>query len=104
LSLMVQVYSDVIQYRGTHYDFGYMQGQWLKDSPILPNRKKQWGPRMNRHFIIDPQTFREALFPVAPRIWEEIRGLADALSMNIDEAIRLFGGYYKEYTPSGCSI
>ena len=51
--IMQQVYSDVIQFRGTHYDFGYMQGKQLKDSYILPNRRKQWETRRKRHFNVD---------------------------------------------------
>lgn len=39
---MLNIYSDVIQFRGSHYSFGYMQGKLLKNSPVLPNRKKQW--------------------------------------------------------------
>lgn len=104
LNMMTQVYSDVIQYRGTHYEFGYFQGEMLKDSPILPNRKKQWGPRMKRHFIIDTSTFQKTIKAVAPLIWDEICGLADALNMSMGEAVQLFGGYYQEYVPSGCSI
>ncbi|WP_164669308.1 C45 family autoproteolytic acyltransferase/hydolase [Virgibacillus doumboii] len=101
---MKQVYSDVIQFRGNHYDFGYMQGERLRNSPILPNRKKQWGPKKDRHFLINIKEFKEAIMTFAPRIGEEIHGLADALNMNQENAIREFGGYYLEYGRSGCSI
>lgn len=101
---MTQVYSDVIQYRGTHYDFGYFQGKLLKDSPVLPNRKRQWGPRMKRHFIIDAERYKKNIMAVGPKIWDEITGLADALQLEMDEAVQLFGGYYLEFVRSGCSI
>lgn len=101
---MKQFYSDVIQYRGTHYDFGYFQGELLKDSPILPNREKQWAPKKDRHFIINPEQYKIIISKIAPGILDEIRGLADALNMDMEKAFRLFGGYYLEYTRSGCSI
>ncbi|MBY7145070.1 acyl-CoA--6-aminopenicillanic acid acyltransferase [Virgibacillus sp. NKC19-3] len=101
---MKQFYSDVVQYRGTHYDFGYFQGELLRDSPILPNREKQWGPKKDRHFIIDSKTYKAIMTTFAPAILHEIRGLADALQMDMEDAFRLFGGYYLEYTRSGCSI
>lgn len=37
----------------------------------------------------------------APKIWEELEGLADALEMVMNDAIREFGGYYLEYGRSG---
>lgn len=40
---MVRVYSDIIQFQGNHYDFGYMQGELLNQSPILAHRKKTMG-------------------------------------------------------------
>ncbi|QKY68790.1 C45 family autoproteolytic acyltransferase/hydolase [Lentibacillus sp. CBA3610] len=101
---MKQVYSDVFQYRGTHYDFGYVLGEHLRNSPILPNRQKQWGPKKDRHFLINQEEVKEAIKKIAPRIWDEIRGLADALGMNMEDAVRMFGGYYLEYGRSGCSI
>ncbi|MCM3612335.1 C45 family autoproteolytic acyltransferase/hydrolase [Planococcus sp. MERTA32b] len=100
---MKPIYTDVIQFRGSHYDFGYMQGLKLKDSFILPNRRKQFGTS-NRHLMINENEARDMLLTYAPRIWEEINGLADALSWNMHDAIREFGGYYLEYTRSGCSI
>ncbi|SDI91156.1 C45 family autoproteolytic acyltransferase/hydolase [Natribacillus halophilus] len=101
---MKQFYSDVIQYRGTHYDFGYFQGERLKSSPILPNREKQWEPRKNRHFLINPEAYKEIMSTFAPAILNEIHGLADALHMDMEKAFRLFGGYYLQYNRSGCSI
>lgn len=101
---MKQFYSDVIQFRGTHYDFGYYQGKLLKDSPILPNREKQWGPKKDRHFMIDPERYLEIIKNIAPAILDEIQGLADALDMDMDKAFRSFGGYYLEFKRSGCSI
>src|SRR5699024_7950904 len=104
LTVMKQFWSDVIQYRGTHYDFGYTQGEQLRDSPILINRRKQWGPKKDRHFLINPDEVTQAIRIFAPGVWDEIRGLADALQLNMEEAIRMFGGYYLEYNRSGCSI
>lgn len=73
---MKQYYSDVIQFRGTHYDFGYYQGELLKSSPILMNRERQWKPRKHRHFIIDPDEFLTVMQSISPRILDEIEGLS----------------------------
>ncbi|WP_067724777.1 C45 family autoproteolytic acyltransferase/hydolase [Oceanobacillus damuensis] len=100
---MTKVFSDIIQFRGNHYDFGYMQGERLKNSPILPNRKKQWKSRW-RHYLFEESEVQQAFARFAPSIWEELHGLADALSMDMEHAIREFGGYYYEYGRSGCSI
>lgn len=101
---MKSYYSDVFQFRGTHYDFGYLQGQQLKNSPILPNRERQWRKRENRHFIVDPETSMNMLRQISPQVLDEIQGLADALELDITEAFKKFGGYYLELTRSGCSI
>ncbi len=102
---MKSVYSDVIQFRGNHYDFGYMQGNLLKDSPVLLNRKKQWGTKSKlRHFITDEMEAKNMILHFAPGIWDELNGLADSLKMNMEDTIREFGGYYLEYGKSGCSI
>lgn len=100
---MKKVYSDVVQFRGTHYDFGYMQGELLLNSVILPNRKKQRST-MARHFLVDVQEAMSLLQLYGPNILDELEGLADALGWTIQEAVREFGGYYIEYTRSGCSI
>ncbi|WP_319592830.1 hypothetical protein [Salicibibacter halophilus] len=85
---MKQFHSNVIQYRGTHYDFGFFQGELLKRSPILPNREKQWGPKKNRHFLIHLEEYKAVMSAFAPAILDEIRGLADALHMDMNKAFR----------------
>lgn len=101
---MLDVYSDIVQFTGNHYDFGFMQGERLKKSPILANREKQWFSKRKYNFIIDANKFNTLIHTFAASIWEEIQGHADALKININEAIQQFGGYYLEYVRSGCSI
>lgn len=103
---MKHVYNDIIQYRGNHDDYGVYQGNLLKHSPIMADRKKQWASLKERHFIIDHQTIKNLLHQFAPGIWDEFKGLAEALNMSLNEAIQEFGGYcyYVEYGHSGCSI
>ncbi|PAV28086.1 acyl-CoA--6-aminopenicillanic acid acyltransferase [Virgibacillus profundi] len=100
---MKQIYSDVIQFRGSHYDFGYMQGNLLKDSFTIQNRNKQWKIRRPR-FIITAEEVKDAILPFAPGIWDELLGLQDALGWTIEEVLQEFGGYRLEYMKSGCSI
>jgi len=100
---MKKIYSDIIQFRGSHYDFGVMQGELLKDSLTIENRKKQWKIRRPR-FQITEQEVKEAISKIAPQVWEEILGLKDALKWGMEDVLREFGGYRLEYVKSGCSI
>ncbi|WP_338472931.1 C45 family peptidase [Niallia sp. XMNu-256] len=102
---MINVYSDVIQFRGNHYDFGYRQGELLKDSRILANREKFWSkPSIKYNYSIDETEVKNMILSFAPGIWAELMGLSDSLKMNMSETILQFGGYYLEYGKSGCSI
>ena len=102
---MISVYSDVIQFRGNHYDLGYVQGELLKDSFILANREKFWRkPSILYNFKIDENEVKKMILSFAPRIWDELNGLSDALQMRMTDTILQFGGYYLEYGKSGCSI
>lgn len=101
---MISVYSDVIQFRGNHFNFGYKQGELLKNSKLLSNRYKQWFSRTTHRFYVDSDLYKQIIHNFAPEIWDEIKGLQEALEMPLDEAIKMFGGYYLEYVRSGCSI
>lgn len=101
---MKHFYSDVIQFKGNHYDFGYMQGELLKESPILFNREKQWAAKRKRHFNINEKEAIQLFSKFLPSMLDELQGLADALNWTMEDALREFGGYYVDYGESGCSI
>ena len=101
---MNHFYSDVVQFRGNHYDFGYMQGELLKESPILFNREKQWAAKRKRHFAINEEEAVQLFSEFLPSMLDELQGLADALDWTMEDALREFGGYYVDYEKSGCSI
>jgi len=97
-----QIYTDIIQFRGTHYDFGVMQGELLVESLTIENREKQWRLRKPR-FQIDEQEAKQAIMRYAPKLWDELIGLQDALKWPLQQILHEFGGYRNEIGKSGCS-
>ncbi|WP_226037759.1 C45 family autoproteolytic acyltransferase/hydolase [Aquibacillus saliphilus] len=100
---MKQVHSNIIQFRGSHYQFGLKQGEELKNSLTVKNREQQWKVRKKR-FAIDPSEAKQAITTFAPSLWEELLGLRDALEWPIEQVLTEFGGYRLDYVRSGCSI
>lgn len=100
---MKDIHSDILEFRGSHYDFGVRQGELLKDSVILDNRRKQWKAKRPR-FEINVQETKEVYREFAPKIWDELLGLQESLGLPMEEVIRDFGGYRIDAMPSGCSI
>src|SRR5690625_4819010 len=97
-------YIDTVQFTGNHYDFGLMQGEKLKRSPILRHRERQWAKSRRRHFIVNEQEAVHLFKLFMPRMLEELQGLADALEWSMEKALTEFGGYYIEAERSACSI
>nr|WP_289038683.1 C45 family peptidase [uncultured Allobacillus sp.] len=100
---MITIQSDIKQFRGTHYELGYRQGEELKDSPILKTRHKYWKLKRPR-FHIDIQEAKSAFMHVAPKIWDEFEGIADGSKQPLENVLRDFGGYRMEPERSGCSV
>lgn len=100
----MKVYSDIIQFRGNHYDFGYEQGIKLKNSILMDNRFRTFSGKKSRRFTVDPVKFKQVIHTFSPHIALEIQGLQDALQLDDLTAIEQFGGYFTEYGKSGCSI
>ncbi|WP_462413215.1 C45 family autoproteolytic acyltransferase/hydolase [Neobacillus sp. Marseille-QA0830] len=100
---MKKVFADIIQFRGTHYEFGFMQGEIMKDSIMVKNREQQWKVRKPL-FRIDTEETKHVYKSLAPHIWEEFLGLQDALKWPLERVLLEFGGYRVNIHPSGCSI
>jgi len=100
---MRQVYSDVFQFRGSHYDYGYKQGERLRNSLLIKKRHQDWELRRPR-FKIDESEAKRAFMRFAPAIWDELLGLRDALEQPMEIILRDFGNYRVEPVKSGCSI
>lgn len=98
-----KIYSDILEFRGTHYDFGCQQGKLLKESHIVKNRQLQWKIRRPR-FSIDVDETKQMITNFAPGIWDELIGLRDVLEWSMKDVLQEFGGYRLDYVKSGCSI
>ncbi|MFC4558283.1 C45 family autoproteolytic acyltransferase/hydrolase [Virgibacillus kekensis] len=99
----MKVYSDVTQFRGSHFDFGYAQGRYLRESNVLINRQKGWKTRKPR-FYTNVQEAKQAYMRFTPGIWDELLGLQEALELPMEEILRNFGNYRVNAKPGGCSI
>ena len=100
---MKQIYSDIIQFRGSHYDFGYMQGEKIKNSLTVINRENQWKVRKPR-FLIEIEEAKQVISYFVPGVWDELIGYQDALEWSMERVLQEFGGYRLDYVRSGCSI
>ncbi|MEK4427445.1 C45 family peptidase [Solibacillus sp. FSL K6-1523] len=99
---MKKVYSDVIQFKGTHFDFGMYQGELLKNSPLMRNQEAMYH-RFTQKFTVDVPFITQLLNTYAPHLINEIEGLAQTLSFTMEKAFLHFAGYYAS-PKSGCSI
>ena len=100
---MKQIYSDIIQFRGSHYDFGYMQGEKIKNSLTIINRENQWKVRKPR-FTVEIEEAKQVITHFVPGVWDELLGLQEALEWPMERVLQEFGGYRLDYVRSGCSI
>ncbi len=100
---MKQIYADLAQFRGSHYHFGYMQGESLRNSFLVHNRNNQWKVRTPR-FHIDVEKAKKVFQSLSSLIWEEFEGLQDSLKWPMKRVLLEFGGYRTNIPRSGCSI
>ncbi|MGV3244383.1 C45 family autoproteolytic acyltransferase/hydolase [Staphylococcus sp. 11261D007BR] len=101
---MQRVTSDILTYRGNHYDYGVSVGQWLLQTEMLKNREKEWKKRVPR-FDININETQAVYQHFAPAIWEEILGIRDVLNIPLRQAILNFAHYrFTDLPDSGCTV
>lgn len=101
---MKRVQVEVAQFRGSHYDFGLMQGQALRQSKTLLQAWQQMLTVRAQRFQVNVDEFIVIMKQFSPQLLEELYGLQDALELDLYTTIQQFGGYYLDYGRSGCSI
>lgn len=102
---MQKVQSDIMTFRGSHFDLGVETGKWMKQTRLLQNREKEWKKRLPR-FDIDVNETYSIFQTYAPQIWEELIGMREVLELPIRQIVFNFAHY--RFTPikkdSGCTV
>ena len=101
---MQEVKSDIMTFRGSHFDLGIKTAQWLKQTPLLENREREWKKRIPR-FDIDVNETYSIFQTYAPEIWEELLGMQEILNLPTKQMILNFGHYrFTDLNESGCTV
>ena len=100
---MQQVTSDIMTFRGSHFELGVKTGKWLQQTPLLKIEKRM-EKRVPR-FDIDVNETYQIFQTYAPQIWEELMGLQSILKMPTRQIILNFGHYrFTDLKESGCMV
>lgn len=102
---MQKVQSDIMTFRGSHFDLGVETAKWLKQTRLMQNRENEWKKRLPRFDIDINETY--AIFQTyAKNIWEELLGMREVLEIPMRQIVFNFAHY--RFTPikkeSGCTI
>lgn len=101
---MQQVSSEIMTFKGSHYDLGVETAKWLQTTEILKNREKEWRKRTPR-FDIDINETYQIFQTYAPQIWEELRGMQDVLNLPTRQMLLNFAHYrFTDLKDSGCTV
>lgn len=101
---MQKVQSDIMTFRGSHYDLGVATAKWMQTTPLLKNREKEWKKR-NPRFDIDVKETYTIFQIYSPKIWEELIGMQDVLNLPTKQIILNFGHYrFTDLKESGCTV
>ncbi|HIW12980.1 MAG TPA: acyl-CoA--6-aminopenicillanic acid acyltransferase [Candidatus Salinicoccus stercoripullorum] len=100
---MQTIVSNIQEFRGSHYDYGVLQAQQLKETPYMANRNYEWLKRRPK-FSLDYMETKSLYQKFAPAIWEELRGLQDELKISDMEVLLNLAHYRVSPRDSGCSI
>lgn len=99
---MIKVSTDIIQFRESHYDFGFYQGEKILNTPYMMNHQKLFN-NLNHKFTANISEVTALLQQFAPNIIDELKGLAESLKLDLQTTFLYFSGYFANQR-SGCSI
>lgn len=100
---MPEMNINIDTFRGSHYDYGFAQGEDLKQTHYLANRNFEWIKRRPK-FKLDYTETKSIYQHFAPHIWEELMGLQESLKLADHEVLLNFAHYRISPKDSGCSV
>lgn len=100
---MKQIYSDVIQFKGSHYAFGRYQAEQLKENPLLTKYRNRRTKSM-RKYRVNQKEAKAFFMKYSSGLWAELEGLSAGLGWPLEEVVHEFSGWQQDWIHSGCSI
>jgi len=89
----------IVELKGNYYQFGLEQGKELKSFPISEQLEQLGKLTINSNV----QKAKELLKNISPNLFQELKGLAEGLDMELDKTIKLFSGYDVVFPKMGCT-
>jgi len=100
---MKQIYSDVIQFKGSHYEFGRYQAELLQGNPLLTKYRNRRTKSM-RKYRVNQKEAKAFFMKYSSGLWAELEGLSAGLGWPLEEVVHEFSGWQQDWVHSGCSI
>lgn len=82
-----------MELRGDYYQFGLEQSKKLMSTPLFG--------QMNTH--VNSLKAKEILNRISPKLFQELKGLAAGMEMDLDSIIRCYSGYDVTFPKMGCT-
>jgi predicted choloylglycine hydrolase len=89
----------IVQLNGSHYQFGLEQSKEIMSSPFYI----QMNMLREMNSFSNSKKAEELLQTISPNLFEELKGLAAGLDMQLDEIIKIYSGYDVVFPDMGCS-
>lgn len=100
---MQNIAMSIQPFRGSHYDYGVRQAEWLNETQYMNNRNFEWIKRRPK-FDLNYEETKNLYNQFAPHIWEELMGMQDELKITDREVLLNFAHYRVSPRDSGCSV
>ncbi len=89
----------VVDLRGSYYQFGIEQSKEVISSPLLEQMRLLQETNANSN----SRKAKEIIQNVSPNLFQELKGLADGLDMQLDTIVKLYSGYDVVFPEMGCT-